>query len=117
MKKKSILLIMKRDEYLSQLSEILRVNNFKVVVVEKGKDGFEAARKNPPDIIAASYNLNGLDGIDLCYMVKNSTKLSSTPIIIISNYMNRQERINAYRYGGDAIISTSISKRELVVQI
>ena len=109
MKKKSILIIMKKDEYFQLLSEHLRVNNFDVIITENGKDGFETARNNLPDIIMTTYNLNGLDGIDLCYMVKNNSKLFATPFIIISNYMNRQERINAYRYGVDAIISSSIS--------
>ena len=117
MKKKSILIIMKKDDYLLQLIENLQANDFNVIVMEKGKDGFEAARKNRPDIIVTSYNLNGLDGIDLCYMIKNSAKLASTPFVIISNYMNRQERIDAYRYGVDAIVSSSISQQELIVQI
>jgi len=108
---------MKKDDYFLQLFENLKANNFNVIVMEKGKDGFEAARKNHPDLILTSYTLNGLDGVDLCYMIKNSTKLAATPFIIISNYMNRQERINAFRYGVDAIVSSTISLRELIVQI
>ena len=51
MKKKSILIIMKKDEYFQLLSEHLRVNNFDVIITENGKDGFETARNNLPDII------------------------------------------------------------------
>ncbi len=36
---------MKNDDYLLQLIENLQANDFKVIVMEKGKDGVEAAQK------------------------------------------------------------------------
>ena len=108
---------MKKSEQLFQLEDNFEKNGFEVIIANNGKDGFEVARKAKPDLILSENQLNGLDGIDLCYMVRNNSKLTSTPFILITNYMNREERINAYRNGVDAIVTSSISMRELIIRI
>ena len=108
---------MKKSDFLIQLIENLEKSSFNILTDENGKQGFKIAQKTRPDIIVTSFNLNGLNGTDLCFMIKNSSKLASTPFILISNFMNSQERINAFRYGVDAIVPSTISQSELIAKI
>ena len=117
MKNKSILIIMKQSDFLLLLMENLEKNGFDIYSEEDGKKGLEIARKLRPDIIVTSYILNGFNGTDLCFMIKNNSRLAATPIILISNYMNSQERVKAFRCGVDTIVPSSIIQQELVARI
>jgi len=117
MENKLILIIMKKSDFLLLLMENLEKNGFEIFTEEDGKKGLKIARKIRPDIIITSHILNGLNGTDLCFMIKNSSKLATTPFVLISNYMNSQERIKAYRHGVDAIVPSSIIQHELIAKI
>ena len=113
MKKQSILLIMEDNSNLKNFESSLKANAFDVIVANNGKTGFEKANEAEPDLILAATQLKKLDGIDLCYMIRQSTNLSCKPYILIGNNLNPEERINGFRSGVDAIIDTNISTREL----
>ena len=83
MKKKLILIIMPKDNYLEKLKKNLEANAFEIMTANDGKTGFELARKTEPDLILSAMQLEKLDGIDLCYMIRQSTNLSTTPFILI----------------------------------
>jgi DNA-binding response OmpR family regulator len=117
MENKSILIIMKKSDFLLLLIENLEKNSFEISIEEDGKKGLKIARKIRPDIIITSHILNGLNGTDLCFMIKNNSRLATTPFLLISNYMNSQEKIKAYRYGVDAIVPSSIIQHELIAKI
>jgi len=109
--------MIEKDNQLEQLKKNLETNDFEVLTVKDGKAGFELARKTEPDLILSSLQLDKLDGIDLCFMIRQNVKLSSTPYILISDNINPEERINAFRSGIDAIVETTISTRELITRI
>ncbi len=114
---KNLLLVFPQDETMDILKDDLIKNGFRVEVTHTAKEGFGLAKTIKPDIILAAHQAYGINGIDFCFMVRNSTKLASIPFILYTDYLNRDERISAYRNGVDAIVISSISTRELIVQI
>ncbi len=117
MKKKLILLIMEKSDPLEKLKKILETNEFEVITANDGKTGFELTREAEPDLILSATQLKKLDGIDLCYMIRQSTRLSATPYILVADEINPEVRINGFRSGVDAIVTNSISSRELCTRI
>ncbi|OQX95498.1 hypothetical protein B6I21_05120 [candidate division KSB1 bacterium 4572_119] len=117
MAKKTILFIMNESEYLSQLKENLELNGFEVIAEYNGRDGYETARKIKPALIIANFQISGLNGIDLCYMIRNSPTLSKTPIVLFASLLNKDERIESYRNGADDILLHSTDVREAIVRI
>lgn len=117
MNKKLLLLIIDGNERSDHLKEGLEANDFEVISAKDGQQGFELARKTEPNLILAAMQLQHLDGIDLCYMVRQNTSLSATPYILISENIGPEERINAFRSGVDSIVPKSISIRELSTRI
>jgi len=117
MKKKLILLIMKKNQHFDQFKNMLDSDEFEVITANDGRTGFELTRDAEPDSILSATRLDKLDGIELCYMIRQNHKLSSTPYILIADDDNPEIRINGYRSGVDAIIPTTISSRELCTRI
>jgi len=117
MKKKLILLILEQTESFDQFKKILETNEFELITAHDGRSGFELTRDAEPDLIIAATQLSKMDGIELCYMIRQNDRLSSTPFILIADDDNPEIRINGFRSGVDAIIPVTISHRELVTRI
>jgi len=116
MKKKLILLIMEINENFERFKNIL-LNDFEIITAIDGKSGFEFTRDAEPDLILSATQLDKLDGIELCYMIRQNDRLSATPFILIADDDNPEVRINGFRSGVDAIVPITISSRELCTRI
>ena len=117
MKNKLILLIMEINEHFDQFKSILEANDFEIITAIDGKAGFELTREAEPDLILSATQLDKLDGIELCYMIRQNDQLSVTPFILIADDDNSEVRINGFRSGVDAIVPITVSSRELCTRI
>ena len=72
MKNKLILLIMEINEHFDQFKGILEANDFEIITAIDGKAGFELTREAEPDLILSATQLDKLDGIELCYMIRQN---------------------------------------------
>jgi len=117
MKKKSILLIMELNEQFDHFKSMLEANDFEVISAYDGRSGFELTRDTEPDLILSAIQLDKIDGIELCYMIRQNNRLSATPFILMADDDNPEVRINGFRSGVDAIVPIAISSRELCTRI
>jgi PleD family two-component response regulator len=84
MKKKLILLIMEINEHFERFKSIL-LNDFEIITAIDGRSGFEFTRDAEPDLILSATQLDKVDGIELCYMIRQNDRLSATPFILIAD--------------------------------
>lgn len=117
MKKRIILLIMEINEHFDRFKSILEANDFEIITATDGKAGFELTREAEPDLILSATQLDKLDGIELCYMIRQNDQLSIIPFILIADDDNSEVRINGFRSGVDAIVPVTVSSRELCTRI
>lgn len=117
MKKKLILLIMKKNDHFDQFNNTLKANDFEVITANDGRTGFELTRDAEPDLILSAIQLDKVDGIELCYMIRQNNRLSATPFILLADNDNPEVRINGFRSGVDAIVPITVSGRELSTRI
>ncbi len=117
MKKKLILLIMEINENFDHIKSLIEAEDFEIITSNDGRSGFELTRDAEPDLILAATQLDKMDGIELCYMIRQNDRLSATPFILIADDDNPEVRINGFRSGVDAIVPVNISSRELCTRI
>lgn len=58
---------------------------YEVVQAENGKDGLEAAKKNPPDIILLDIILPQMDGFTVLKSLKADAKTKNIPVVLLTN--------------------------------
>jgi DNA-binding response OmpR family regulator len=58
---------------------------YEVVQAENGKDGLEAAKKNPPDIILLDIILPQMDGFTVLKSLKADPKTKNIPVVLLTN--------------------------------
>jgi len=90
-----------------------------VVFVElSGQGGIASARKNDPDVILLDIVMPGLDGYEVCKIIKADEQLSETPIIFLTALKgDKQSRILALEAGGEAFLAKPVDSTELKAQI
>ncbi|MDZ7263247.1 MAG: DUF4388 domain-containing protein [candidate division KSB1 bacterium] len=117
MDKKLILVLSSDESQLKLLKQELEANIYDVVTATDGRAGFELIRQMQPDFVLSDLHLEKLDGIDLCFMIRQNPKLLALPYMLMTDDWNPELRINGYRSGIDDIVPANISMRELCTRI
>ncbi len=68
--------------------------------------------KPMPDIIIMDLSLPKLSGMQLLKSIKKNTQMMETPVIILTNSINRKEMMEAYRFGAAGFIQKSVNLDE-----
>ena len=108
-----------RDNLITLKAIIYEVLPQSVVYVElSGQGGIASARKNDPDVILLDIVMPGLDGYEVCKIIKADEQLSETPIIFLTALKgDKQSRILALEAGGEAFLAKPVDSTELKAQI
>ncbi|RZM25654.1 MAG: response regulator transcription factor, partial [Pedobacter sp.] len=89
-------------------------------VVHKAADGLQALailQKHAVDLMISDVMMPGMDGLELCSVVKNDMHSSHIPVILLTAKNTLQSRIEGLEQGADAYIEKPFSPGHLEVQI
>jgi PAS domain S-box-containing protein len=108
-----------RDNLITLKAIISEVIPQSVIYVElSGQGGIESARKNEPDVILLDIVMPGLDGYEVCKILKADEQLSETPVIFLTALKgDKQSRILALEAGAEAFLAKPVDSTELKAQI
>jgi len=95
----------------------LRKEGFASSTLRRGDLAFEAIRAEPPDLILLDLMLPGLDGLELCRMLKRETSTAAIPIIMLTAKGDEVDRIVGLELGADDYIAKPFSPREVVLRV
>ena len=82
--KKKILIVDGAPENIDFLVGILK-GNYKFVAARDGEKALKLARStNPPDLILLDIMIPGMDGIEVCRLLKKSDECTDIPVLFIT---------------------------------
>jgi PAS domain S-box-containing protein len=83
-----------------------------------GNEGIEIAKRENPEVILLDILMPGIDGYEVCKILKNEKATQNIPILMISALgENVKERTKGLNAGADAFISKPFNQVELRAQI
>ena len=77
-----ILLVEDNIDLSAYLTEILE-KNFKIITAFNGKQGFELALENIPDLILSDMMMPEMDGFELCTKIRSEETTSHIPFVFL----------------------------------
>ena len=86
-------------------------------VVANGSDALSAARRRPPDLIILDRMLPGLDGLEVCRLLRADAELGAVPILMLTARAEEVDRIAGFETGADDYVTKPFSPKELVARI
>ena len=94
--KKKVLVVEDEVDVRTYISTLFQDQGYEILTAENGKEGFELAKKEKPDLITLDIAMPSQSGMRTFRMFKDSEELKSIPVIIItgmgedvSSFINR----------------------------
>ncbi len=88
--------------------------DYRVQAVGDGQAALAAARKSQPDLVLLDLMLPGLDGIEVCRILRQEM---SIPIVILTARDDEIDRVVGLEIGADDYITKPFSMRELMARV
>jgi len=88
---------------------------FSVRVARTGEEGLDAVRKGA-DLVLLDLNLPGMDGLEVCRMLRRQPGSTHTPILIVSARGEEVDRVLGLEMGADDYLVKPFSMKELVAR-
>lgn len=117
MAEKTIVIIEDEPDILEVLSYNLKREGFKVVAALDGDTGLALVKKEKPDLVILDLMLPGMDGIEVCSMIKNDSELLNTLVIMVTAKGEESDVVLGLGVGADDYVSKPFSPRELVARV
>jgi len=73
--------------------------------------------RNTPDLVILDLMLPDIDGFEICRMMKNDTKYSSIPIIMLTAKGQERDKVTGLDLGADDYLTKPFSPKELIARI
>lgn len=89
---------------------------FEILIASNGLSGIQCATSHRPDCIILDLMLPGLDGHEICKMLKQSPITKNIGILMLTAKGSSQDRIKGLELGADDYVSKPFSPRELVLR-
>lgn len=117
MRRKQILFAINDPAFFKELIEKLQYFGFETNVCLKGREAIEYVNSNQPDMVLAELDLADRDGIELCWLIRETSRHPAIPFILLTNQIEGEIKINGLRSGVDAFIEKHAPTREIVTHI
>lgn len=108
-------LIVEDDDTLRETLEYNLINQgYQVLTAIDGYQGLAQARANQPDLILLDVMLPGLDGFEVCRILR---KEMSVPILMLTARTEEVDKIVGLEVGADDYLTKPFSMRELMARV
>ena len=115
MSKGRVLLIEDEPDVAEAIAWQLDKAGLEVAVASTGEQGIEQSRRGT-DLVLLDLNLPGMDGLEVCRMIRRQTATTRVPIIIVSARAEEVDRVLGLEMGADDYVVKPFSAKELVAR-
>lgn len=116
LKKPVLLLVEDNEDFRFYLKDNLR-HEYNIVEARNGMDGWKKALETLPDLIVSDIMMPEMNGIELCRRIKSDSRLSHTPIILLTARSAEEQKLEGFESGADDYISKPFNFEILVSRI
>ena len=103
------------------IQEIVSYNlekaGFTVAAAETGEEALDQIRQACPDLVVLDLMLPGIDGLEVCRLLKQDTATRDLPILMLTARVEEVDRVVGLELGADDYVVKPFSPRELVLRI
>jgi len=117
MAKKKILVVDDEKDILELLEYNLEKEGYEVFKAMTGEEALELTRRKTPDLIILDLMLPGLDGLEVCKILKRNTRIASIPIIMLTAKGEESDIIVGLELGADDYITKPFSPKVLIARV
>ncbi len=114
---KNVLIVDDEPDLVELVSYNLKKEGYQVTTASDGGAALEKARRKNFDLIILDLMLPGIQGIELCRILRNDPKTERVPIIMLTAKGDEADRIKGLETGADDYMAKPFSPRELIARV
>ena len=95
------------------VTKFLREAGYRTLQAANGKQAFEIAQKQTPDLIVTDWMMPEMSGPDLIAAVKNDPILSSVPVVLLTAKNDEESKLAGRQIGADSFLGKPFNEQEL----
>lgn len=107
----------KNLDVINEFIEITKDTNFQVEGFVSGNELLEAVKDRQPDMIILDVDFDDIDGIEICWEIRNNMFLPKSLIVFYANRNEDFTQISAYEAGADDFIKSPVRQRLLIAKL
>ena len=113
----NILLVEDDISLADWVCEYLSEQGFNVTHVARGDLVMDVIKKNSPDIVLLDVMLPGLNGIEVCRLIRQNKQSQATPIIMLTARADEFDEVIGLEAGADDYVIKPVRPRALLARI
>ena len=117
MPNESILAVDDEEDILELLRYNLAKEGYRVTCVASGEEAVKAGKSILPDLILLDLLLPGIDGLEVCRLLKGEARTRNIPIIMLTAKGEEADIVTGLELGADDYLTKPFSPRVLLARI
>jgi len=114
--KASLLIVEDDKDILKYIMSIFK-DSYRIMKARNGKEGFETALKNLPDLVISDVMMPVLNGIELCHHIKSNELTSHIPVLLLTAKVSEESQLTGLKTGADAYVTKPFNPNILKVRV
>ena len=115
-KKQTVLLVEDNDDFRFYLKDNLK-ELYHIIEASNGKEGWQKALALHPDILVSDISMPEMNGKDLCRKIKNDSRTSHIPIILLTALIGEEEELKSLEIGANDYMTKPFNFEILISKI
>lgn len=110
---KNVILVVDDDpEIIEYINDSLS-DTYTIISAGNGKDGYEKAGEEIPDIVISDVMMPIMNGIEMCRLLKQDVRTSHIPVVLLTAKVSLQDQKVGYDVGADSYLTKPFSSNLL----
>jgi len=112
-----ILVVDDEPDVLELIVYHLEKEAYRVDVADTGDKALRMAREQLPSLLILDLMLPGINGLEICQLLKRDPKMRDIPILMLTARAAEEDRVRGLELGAHDYVTKPFSPRELVLRI
>jgi two-component system phosphate regulon response regulator PhoB len=117
MAKAHVLVVDDEEDILELVRYNLGKEGHRVTCVATGEEALEAAKDGSPDLIVLDLMLPGVDGLDVCKILKQDPRTAAIPVVMLTAKGEESDIVTGLELGADDYVTKPFSPRVLLARV
>ena len=113
----TIMVVDDKPSNLKLLGSILKDKGYQVRIFPRGDLAVKSAITDPPDLILLDVTMPGMDGYEVCRLLKENVHTKELPVVFISALSETNDKIKAFQAGGVDFITKPFQVEEVHARV
>ncbi len=114
---KSILIVEDDEDILELVRYNLAKEGYVVAEVRSGEEAMRFVDSKKPDLVVLDLMLPGLDGLEICKLIKSDEKTRNIPVVMLTAKGEESDIVIGLELGADDYITKPFSPRVLIARV